>query len=133
MQQQQHQQQHQQQQQDPFYSVQLPFQHLHPSMQSTHEFTPPPPSFNSTPPTSFSSFLQDARLTADDFDSFEALNLTSTPKVPAFNVPMESFQQLQEELCLLKTQVELIHDDVRQLKRKVKVNYNCYGIKYHYF
>ena len=46
-------------------------------------------------------------------------------------VPMESFQELQEELCLLKTQVEILHDEVRQLKRKVKVNYNFYGIEYH--
>ena len=139
MQQRQHQQQyqqHQQQQQqqhDPFYSVQVPFQQLQPSLQSTHEkFTPPLPdlpSFNSTPPTSFSSLLQDVRLSTnhyeeDDFDSFEPLNLTSTPKVPVVNVPMEStstVQELQKELCLLKTQVEILHDEVRHLKKKVKV------------
>ena len=141
--QQQHQQQHQQpqQQHDPFYSVlsELPFQQLHhPSMQSTQEtLTSPPPSFNSntTSPTSFSSLLQDVRLStnhyeADEFDSFEPLtcNLTSTPKVTE-----ESFHELQKELCLLKTQVELLHDDVRHLKRKIKVNYNFYGIKYRYF
>ena len=60
----------------------------------------------------------------DEFDSFDPLSLTSTPKVPAVNVPMESsstVQELQKELCLLKTQVELLHDEVRQLKKKVKV------------
>ena len=61
----------------------------------------------------------------DEFDSFDPHSLTSTPKVPAVNVPMEScsstVQELQKELCLLKTQVELLHDEVRHLKKKVKV------------
>ena len=61
---------------------------------------------------------------ADEFDSFEPLHLTSTQKVPAVvPVSMESFQELQEEFCLLKTQVEILHDEVRHLKRKLKVNY----------
>ena len=68
----------------------------------------------------------------DEFDNFELLSLTSTPKVPAVNVPtcMEStVQELQKELCLLKTQVEILHDEVRHLKRKVKVNYKFYDKK----
>ena len=134
-QQQQQQQHHQQQQQqhDSFFPVQLPFQQ-HPSLPSTHEkFTPPPPSLNSTPTSSFSSLLQDVRLNTNDFndvDEFDSLinepvqlHYTSTPKVSS-PVTMECFQELQKELCLLKTQVEILHDDVRHLKRKVnKVNY----------
>lgn len=64
----------------------------------------------------------------DDFDSFKPLNLTSTSKAPAVNVPMEStstVQELQKELCLLKTQVEILHDEVRHLKKKVKAQANA--------
>jgi len=60
----------------------------------------------------------------DEFGSFGPLNLTSTPKVLAVNVLMESssiVQELQKELCLLKAQVEILHDEVHHLKKKVNV------------
>ena len=119
---------------------------LTPAPRHNHKSTPDTGfrTFNTSTPrthTSFSSLLHDIHqfnsepedsndIISTSFDEYEVEDYLSGTSLHAKHLPMstsvQGVEELRKEVCLLKTQVELLHDELRQLKKRIKVSQSFY-------